>query len=408
MSTSKSIIQHYLAKSVGINFAGVFIILMLIVSGNQFFLVLNEGLKFGLINNEVFYLLFLKIIRDIPIVLIFSFTISIIYSLNKLYKNSELIALNFAGYGDARIYLLLQPVILFFLSIIILFTFFISPEVKQEISSIRSDSENRPDFLILKKGNFQRFKNNDITFFISPEVKQEISSIRSDSENRPDFLILKKGNFQRFKNNDITFFANQEYKDENSEDQIFEDIFIYSNEGKKIILGKKGKKVQEKETKSYFLTLFDGNIYENLEGQLSISKFEKFTLMIYENKPNIGITTINAEGKQLQDLLLSADKSDFFELLHRISILILSFLLSLFSILVSRTNPRGNNNFSVAYGIIIFFSYYNLNIYSLNSADENRLIESIFNFLYPHLLMFTVISLIFFSRNRLLNPKKIL
>jgi len=367
MNTSKSIIQHYLAKSVAINFAGIFIILMLIVSGNQFFLVLNEGLKFGLLNDEVFYLLFLKIFRDIPIVLIFSFTISIIYSLNKFYKNSELITLNFAGYGDARIYLLLQPVILFFLSIIILFT-----------------------------------------FFISPEVKQEISSIRNDSENRPDFLILKKGNFQRFKNNDITFFANQEYKDENSEDQIFEDIFIYSNEGKKIILGKKGKKVQDKDTKNYFLTLFDGNIYENLQGQLSISKFEKFSLMIYENKPNIAIPTINAEEKQLQDLLLFADKSDFFELLHRISVVILFFLLSLFSILVSRTNPRGNNNFSAAYGIIIFFSYYNLIIYSLNLADENRLIESTFNFLYPHLLMLTVISIIFFSRNRLLNAKKIL
>ena len=359
MSTTKPIIQTYLIKEVGKNFTGILLILLLIVIGNQFFLVLNESLKFGLLNSEIFYLLTLKILRDIPIIFIFSFTISVTYTLNKLYKNSEILILNSSGFGDTKIYLTLQPLILIFVTVIFIFV-----------------------------------------FIIAPEVKREISNVRLNAENRPEFLFLKKGEFQSFKNNDITFFSKESFKDKNSENQIFGDIFIYSKENKKIILADKGLQEQDFEAKNFYITLFDGNIYDLLDNELSVSKFDKFSLNIYEQQKIINSFEKNPDEKKFLDLLRSKNNSDFFELLYRVSVVILSFLLSLFAILISKTNPRNRKNFSIGYGLLLFFSYYNLVIYSLKLSDENQLIHSGLLFLYPHLIFLFFFSIIFFLQNK--------
>ena len=130
--------------------------------------------------------------------------------------------------------------------------------------------------------------------------------------------------------------------------------------------------------------------------------------MIYENKSNLSNYKKNPEEKKFLNLLKSKDNKDFFEILYRLSILILSFQLSLFAILISKTNPRNINNYSVGYGLIFFFLYYNSITYALSWADENKFIESSLFFLYPHIFFLLILSIIFFSRNKLLNPKKIL
>jgi len=352
-------ITKYLYSKIATSFIFIFIILSLIIFGNQFFLVLAQSLKNGLYSSELFPLMFFKVLRDSSFIIALSFTLATILSISKLNKSSEIIVLNSAGYGDLGLARLLLPLFLVLTIICGLVSFFIAPMSTSKIFHINESAKSRPDYIFIKEGTFQNFKNN-ITFF-SPKVEQT----------------------------------------ENKNKQILKDIFIYNSDEKKILLANNGEKVVNELTGDVFLDLYNGSIYENIDnnprGPAKITDFKKFRILIFEDFSKEILFSKTSDAKNFSQLLFY-DPKDLAEFFFRISSPLSMLVMAFLSVLLSQNSPRSKRNFGLAYGLIIYIVYFNSIIFfkdMISNSDDYFFVYM----LTPHILFILIFIMIYFFRN---------
>jgi len=348
-------IYRYLSRNLLVYFLSITLILTLIIFGNQFFLVLNQSFSEGLFSSELVPLMFYKLIRDMPFILSLSFSLSMVLSLNKFYRNSELIIFFNAGINDFKIFKILSPLIIFVLFLVLVLTNIIVPNAKNEINSIRENASSRPEYIFFKEKFFQEFENGDMTIYSS----------KIDSKTESD-------------------------------DQLLSNIFLYMANDSKLIIADSGEKVHDKETGNVYLHLSNGNIYENLnfnfEKNISITFFKKITLRLHEEKSN----TRNAINSPTEinsfDLIKNYSHSNIKEFLSRFSAPLSLIIVTFFAIIISKTNPREKRNFAVGYVLIAYVSYYNMILYF--TGIDKPILEYSLMALLPHVFF---ITLIFFT-----------
>ena len=359
MSAFNKTLFKYLIKKNLNSFIAIFSILSLLIISNQFFLVINQSLNQGVFTSEILPLMFLKYLRDLPYIVGLGFILSIVYSFNKLYKNSEFIVLKTSGLSDYGIAKLIFPLIIVITFITILLSFVIVPEINNKIEIYKNNFDSRPDYLFFKEKVFQKFENN-ITFY-----SQNIES----SDKKLD---------------------------------IFKNVFIhFGNENKFIIASKANKKIDSK-SGDFYLQLFDGNIYENYSSNLKlnfkVSSFEQLKIKIYENQNsyNQNGNTNSSETKSIDKLLKLDNNSDLIELLYRVSLPLSTFILSFVAVFLSRTSPKDRYNFSLGYGLVAYVLYYN-NLAYVNSLRPEDTYSTIVNFVTIHFFFIILLFFLFFK-----------
>jgi len=354
-----SIIGSFINKKILTNFFVIFFILSLIVFGNQFFIVLSQSLDKGLFGNEIYSLIFLKFIRDAPFLISFSLILSIVFTFNKLYKSSEAIILHSAGKGALDFFKIIFPIVITTTVLISFLIGYIVPSVKLEIYNITDRAKSRPDYIFFQEGLFQSFQNNEITMFIS-----EIDNVKE------------------------------------ADNQVLKNIFIYSNENKRIIIAKTGSKSVSLNGDVH-LDLFDGSIYQQLRDSNNISSvtnFEKYFIKIFSLDSSERIFSSSSEMKDFISLFSDSNNEDLGEITYRISFSIATFILSLLSVFFSKTNNRSRINFSVGYLVIFFISYYNMVIIAKSSLG-NGATSFLSSLVMPHLFFILLIFYYFYLNN---------
>jgi len=145
-------------------------------------LVLSESLNSGLYSSELLPLMFLKLLRDMPFIIGFGFTLAIIYSLNNLYKSSEAVIIFSGGISEIKLYRLLFPLISLIFIIIFILSVFIVPQIKLEITELKKNAESRPEYIFLREKTFQNFQEEGLTFFSSTieDIKGNEKQILND------------------------------------------------------------------------------------------------------------------------------------------------------------------------------------------------------------------------------------
>jgi len=358
MKYGSSILSRYLSKEIVRNFLPIFVIFLLIIGGNQFFLVINQSLKEGFYSSEVFSLIGLKVIRDLPFVIVLSFSLSITYSLNRLYKNSEISILHSSGLSELDLLKNIKSIVVILLVIVFSLSSTIVPFSKSKIDIYKKTANLRPEYIFLKAGIFQNFHNDNITFYAS-----EIVNLKDDQQK------LKK-------------------------------VFLHSKQDNKVISADSGIKTKSN-TGDVVIDLFNGNIYSNLKQEfknnLEITSFEKLTLVLFSNSNHQSLEKSEQETKNIYELFTNVP-NDFKELMHRflspVSLLLMSFI----SVFLSRINTRENKNYSIGVVLIIYISYYNIMIY-FNKLDASSM-ESVFlYFIIPHIVMFLLNLTVYMKRN---------
>jgi len=353
-------ISKFLTSEVLSSFFPFFLVLSLIIFGNQFFLVLGKSVSDGLIASEILPIMSLKYFRDLPMVIILSFSLSLTYSLNKLYKSSELIILPNAGIGDFGIFKILSPLIFVFTVFVLSLSVFLSPLANKKAAEIKESAKIRPDYISFKESVFQTFEEQDITFY----------SADIDSKNNSQF---------------------------------FKDVFLYFPEDKKVILSNSGKKFSD-EKNNVYLRLFNGRIYQNIDSgnidNLSITSFSSFDALMF-NPSNVEREyTDSVEYKELKDLIVSNDLKNITEIMFRFSFPISLILMSVLSIQLSRTNPRSKKNFALGLGLITYITYFYLllNIKQIEYLDLNQIFII---FTSTHMFFLALVFIISILRNGL-------
>jgi len=340
-----------------------FLVLSLIIFGNQFYLVLNQSISKGYLGSELFPLIFFKYARDTPFLFSLSFSMALIYTLNKLYKKSELIVLFNAGIGDLQIFKILFPIIFPAIIFVSFFSIYMSPEAVNKINTFKNYAELRPDFIFFKERSFQSFNDNDLTFYTS-KIKSK------------------------------------------DDDQLMSNVFLHSKKDNRIILSKTGKKFIDEKTGVVYLSLFDGNIYKNIDYKIdkdaSATSFRKFNFLLFDPSENyVKEIHLSYKEKSLKELLKSFDLGNVLELIYRFSIPFSLLLMSFLSVQFSKINPRNKRNFALGYGLITYIIYYNLLMY-LRESEPKDVLDIVISFISTHSILFFLIFIIYFLRKKII------
>lgn len=360
-----TILAKYLMRSAWALTGAIFLIIGLIIFGNQVVIMVKESIKHGIPTTDLLPLISFNMIRDVPLILSLSLFLAIIITVNKFYKNSEAVVMNSLGLGDKHFMLFMQPVVL-------------------------------PIFVFVLL----------LTTLIVPWTTTQKSIIMKHSGNALEFTFIKQKEFQEFKNGDIVFYASKVEDSDNNEIQKMEEVFIYTSMDYEpiITLAKHAQKYTDPKTRSTYLRLQDGVRYHGFLGEdnKKVLDFDLYDLQIIDGE-SIPDTNISKEkSKTIMDLFYSDNPKDVAEfqwyLSQPLSIIILSFL----GVLLGKTSHRGGKNLGVLFGVGFFIIYNNALLIARSSLENGKVF--MFGGLWGvHLLVFVFILLLYAYRHKKLT-----
>ncbi len=361
LKLQNSTISKYLMRNVLVLLAAVFIVIGLVVFGNQLVLVVKESLKQGILTEDLFSIIGFKMIRDVPLILSLSLFLAIILAISRSYKNSEAIVMNSLGIGDKHFMVFIQPIVI----IIFIFILFLST-------------------------------------IAVPWSKQQRGMIMDRTENASEFSFIKEGEFQEFKNGDIVFYASKVENADNSE-QDMEEIFIYAVAGDEpvITLAEQANKYTDSSTNSVYLRLRNGIRYHGFPADKNkkILDFDLYDLQIINGEDQKSVNKITKiEAKKTTDLIFSNNLKENAELQWRISQPLSVLILSILGVLLGKASPRGGKNLGVLIGVVIFILYNNALLIAKSTLEHGDS-SPIVGLWWVHLVMLLFIFIFYGFRH---------
>ncbi len=362
LKLQNSIVAKYLMRNVLVLLLAVFIVLGIVVFGNQLVLVIKESLKQNIPVADLLPIIGFKMIRDVSLILSLSLFLAIILSISKMYKDSEAIVMNSLGIGDKHFMVFIQPIVIFIFIFILFLTTVAVPWSKQQRSMIMDRTENASEFSFIKQGEFQEFKNGEIVFYAS-------KASNAEGESKQDM------------------------------EEIF--IYTYANDEPIITLSKQAQKYTDKATGDVYLRLKDGRRYHGFPSDKNkkILKFGEYDLKIIDGKSEFtSNVTTKIESKNTLDLIFSNNPKESAELQWRISQGLSVLILSLLGILLGKSSPRGGKNLGVLFGVVIFIIYNNGLLIAKSSIESGQIPASI-GMWWVHVLMLLFIFVFYGIRH---------
>ena len=334
---TNTIISKYLLKNLIVILIAIFLIISLIIFGNQFVMTAQKSVEHGIPLSELMPIVGFNMLRDLPIILSLSFFLSIIISISQLYRNSEAVVMNSFGIGDRNFMNLIKPLA------IVIFLFIFS-----------------------------------LSMYAVPWAKNQKSLTEDVTVNASDFSFITEGKFESFKNGEIVFYASDSSSISNSGEQNMEEIFIYvSNKDSPIVvLAAEATKYTDSKNESIYLRLKDGLRYEGLPGDenVNILNFDKYDLEIVSGEVQKSLSNFSEiEEKTSIDLFLEGGVLANAEIQWRLSQPISILILSIIGVLLGKTSPRTGKGVNLLFGVIIFMLYNNGLLVAKNSIESGQL-----------------------------------
>ena len=334
---TNTIISKYLLKNLIVILIAIFLIISLIIFGNQFVMTAQKSVEHGIPLSELMPIVGFNMLRDLPIILSLSFFLSIIISISQLYRNSEAVVMNSFGIGDRNFMNLIKPLaIVFFLFIF------------------------------------------SLSMYAVPWAKNQKSLTEDVTVNASDFSFITEGKFESFKNGEIVFYASDSSSISNSGEQNMEEIFIYvsNTDSPIVVLASEATKYTDSKNESIYLRLKDGMRYEGLPGDenVNILNFDKYDLEIVSGEVQKSLSNFSEiEEKTSIDLFLEGGLLANAEIQWRLSQPISILILSIIGVLLGKTSPRTGKGVNLLFGVIIFMLYNNGLLVAKNSIESGQL-----------------------------------
>ena len=334
---TNTIISKYLLKNLIVILIAIFLIISLIIFGNQFVMTAQKSVEHGIPLIELMPIVGFNMLRDLPIILSLSFFLSIIISISQLYRNSEAVVMNSFGIGDRNFMNHIKP-----LAIVI--------------------------FLIIFS----------LSMYAVPWAKNQKSLTEDVTVNASDFSFITEGKFESFKNGEIVFYASDSSSISNSGEQNMEEIFIYvsNTDSPIVVLASEATKYTDSKNESIYLRLKDGMRYEGLPGDenVNILNFDKYDLEIVSGEVQKSLSNFSEiEEKTSIDLFLEGGVLANAEIQWRLSQPISILILSIIGVLLGKTSPRTGKGVNLLFGVIIFMLYNNGLLVAKNSIESGQL-----------------------------------
>ena len=325
-----STLSRYFSKELAQTFAGVSIILLLVIVGQSFVSLLAKVMKGKLPADVVISMLGLGVLKSAILLIPFALLLTIMLSMGRLYRDSEVYAIKASGIGSRS---LLRYASLLFIPLII--------------------------FLLY------------LSVFSAPWVEQQIEVIKQKASGFTDIYSLTPGQFIESNQGNWVVFV--EHSDRESGE--VKNVFIYDRRDGNVAI----ETAQHAEQKNLAelggesLILKKGQRYEGTpgEGGFTLLSFNQHAVRIPEF--DLNMDNQNPEFKSTGDLLKSGQLVDIAEFQWRISVPIAAILLALLAFPLSVTHPRQGRFAGLAIAIVIYLIYSNLLILAETWVADGKL-----------------------------------
>jgi lipopolysaccharide export system permease protein len=331
----------------------VFVILLAIMVLTQLIRFLGEAASGALAIEGVLALLGFSALNYMPVLLSISLFVSILLTLTRSYRDSEMVVWFSAGIGLTQ---WIRPVMAYssiVVAVIALMSLVLSPWALTKAGEFQSRLESRDDVAASTPGMFRESKQADRVFFLEDV----------DAENK------RVGN-----------------------------IFVQSIQN-----GKEGTMVAKEgfqETApngDRFLVLLNGTRYEGVPGQAEfrIAEFQRYAIRIDAAEVKSALPVVKAYPTSY--LLQNPNSWNMAELLWRLGLPISALMLALWAIPLSFVNPRVGRSINLITALVLYMFYNNM-ISVTQSWVGHQKISLSAGLWGLHFVMFALLVTLFYKR----------
>ena len=347
LTINLTIIDKYILKDFLSTMFSVVTVLILVIVGRLFVKLLELVVDGRFEIDMIFSLLVLSTSKSMILLLPFALMISLIISLSKFYRDSEIYALkasgNYKKIFTKLFYIISVPsfLIIFFLNI------FASPHLIEEIQKTKIEAASTSEIGLTNPGKFIQMKNKNWIIFVE-EVENDISKrifIKSSENNKISIETAEEG---------------EEYLDE----------------GIRRLVLKNGQR--------YTGTPGTGNF--------QVMKYDMHEVKLLNTSPDF---SKNYRMKSIFDLAVDSNRAlSNAEIQWRLFAPISVIILILFAFIFGDVAPRQNKYSNLLMAIVVYFAYSNLVIFSVNLIQNESLLFS-WNLVGSHICSYHLLFIIY-------------
>lgn len=310
------IVNRYLLKELLTTLLGVGLVLLLIFVAGQFVALLNEAATDAMPAEDIARLMILRNLRNVAILMPVALFFAVMLSLGRLYKDSEMAALNACGVGPGRILAVMLTVAALLAVPEALLTFWVNPWSETQSEEIERRLEASADTRGLEPGHFKEAAGAAGVFYFE--------SLASDG-------------------------------------RTMRNVFVQSPqpEGDLVVSAESGHLYVDRQTGVRYLLLENGYRYSGTPGEpgYSIIRFKTHAVRLYEREVQGGGSL---DSMPTAALFGAGDRRLITELQWRATPPLMLLVLAVLAVPLSRTSPRQGRYGKFFLGLVLYIVYNNL------------------------------------------------
>jgi len=347
------IIRDYIIKEVLRTFAGVFIVLFLIILSTQFLKALALVVDGKIALEFLFSLIFLQNLDSLTLILPLTLFLSILLALSRLYKDSEMIALSACGIGPPA---LLKSVLLVVLSFVFL-----------EIA---------------------------LAMVLAPWANSKIQDIKETFKSQADLELITPGQFNMAEQGKRILFT-EEMPDSSSLKNVF--LHLDNGDSESVLASDSAHVVIDEKQKSRYIVFQNGNRYDGFVDSLEyrIIKFVNYGVLMEDKIP--GLIDYDRDALSVTELLKTDSLSYTVEIQWRISQVLMMIILALIAVPLSKASPRQGRYGKMALAILLYIVYSNLLVVATNWLKKD-MVSPFIGLWWVHILFLLLFMILFTSQ----------
>lgn len=340
----------------------VFAVLLGIVVVSQLIRLLSDAVGGIIAVDGVLALLGFSAVNYLPVLLSISLFISILLTLSRCYRDSEMVVWFCAGTGLTR---WIRPVLWYAVPVVALIAL--------------------------------------LSMVLSPWALQKADEFKKKLESRDDVAAATPGTFRESKQADRVYFVENMYPGTNR----VSNVFVQSEQNGKLgtMVARQG--LQETlPNGDRFLVLLNGTRYEGVAGQrnYNIVEFERYAIRIDSVQAKLAQPW--ARTMSTPELWRDRTTWNLAELEWRVGLPISALILALLAIPLGYVNPRAGRSLNLVLAIVLYMLYSNMISVTNAWVGQGKLSPGI-GLWGIHAVMLAITALMFYRRMALFSLRRI-
>lgn len=328
----------------------ILLVIVIVLLSNTLVRYLGKAASGALSTDLLLVVVGLELLRVLGLIIPPAFFFAVLWVLGRMYRDSEMMALQAAGFGHLRLF---RSVLVAALPFLVLVT-----------------------WLVLS---------------VLPWAKGSVAQLRAEHANSADIGFVRAGRFNEFSRGGLVVYTEAVGKDGIALQGVFVQDRQHGELG--LVTADSAYQTTDPETGERFVVLSNGRRYEGLPGRLdyAMARFDEYEVRVPTFETVDYVAPHNARSTAA--LLASSEPGDWAELQFRLSVPLALLAFAILAVPLARSPPRSGVYGRMMVAALLYFTFINLQRVA-ERLLEDQLVPSWLGMWWLPLLMVGVAGLV--------------